>query len=79
MLNEKQRGEIKIQAKGILDNFAKALESVKVKKERVKKLHRGYRKEGAGRACDKDFREGMFANAPEKEGDCIIVEKKKWQ
>ena len=79
MLNEKQRGEIRIQAKSILDNFARSLEKVSVKKERVKKLRGGYRKEEAGQACDKDFREGMFANALEKEGDCIIVEKKRWQ
>ena len=79
MIAEKQKEQIREQAKEILDSFARALEKVKVKEEKVKKAVGGYRKEGAGQECDNDFRDRMFANAPEKEGDCIIAEKKKWQ
>lgn len=79
MIGDKEREEIRLQAKGILDNFAASLEKVKIGKEKIKKPHGGYRKEGAGQKCDDDFRERMFANAPLKEGDCIIAEKKKWQ
>ena len=79
MITEKQRNEIKLEAKKILDSFASALESVKVKKESVKKQAGGYRKEKNGEKCDEDFRISMFENAPFKEGDCIIAEKKKWK
>ena len=79
MITEKQREEIRKEAKKILDNFADALENVGIKKESVKKQAGGYRKEKNGEKCDSDFRIGMFENAPSKEGDCIIAEKKKWQ
>ena len=79
------REKIREEAKQILDNFAHALDNVKVKEERVKngiggyrKEGRGYRKEGAGQKCDANFRERMFSNAPKKDGDYIIVERKKW-
>ncbi len=78
MISDREREEIRRQAKAILDNFAASLEKVKIKKEKIKKLYGGYRKEGAGQKCDEDFRKRMFVNAPLKEGDCIIAEKKKW-
>lgn len=78
MISDKEREEIRLQAKGILDNFAASLEKVKIKKEKIKKPYGGYRKEGIGQKGNEDFRERMFANAPSKEGDCIIAEKKKW-
>ena len=78
MISEKQKNQIKIEAKKILDNFADALEKVRVEKKKVKKHAGGYRKEKDGEKCDNDFRQGMFENAPSKEGDCIIAEKKKW-
>lgn len=78
MIAEKQKEEIKQEAKKILDNFASALEKVKTKRERVKKPIGGYREEETGTENDRDFRDRMFENAPSKEGDCIIAEKKKW-
>ena len=78
MITEKQKEEIKREVKKILDDFAFALEKVKAKRERIKKPIGGYRKEETGMERDRDFREKMFANAPSKEGNCIIAEKKKW-
>lgn len=78
MINENQKKKIQTEAKKILDNFASALENVKVKKERVKKQVGGYRKEKSGEKSNDDFRKIMFENAPSKEGDCIVAEKKKW-
>ena len=78
MINEKQKEEIRIEAKKILDNFASALKDVKIKKERIKKDIGGYREEGSGEKTNSTFREQMFANAPNIDGDCIIAEKKKW-
>ncbi len=79
MISEKQKNEIKLEAKKILDNFASALERVGVKKRGFKKYTGGYRKEREGEKCDEDFRDRMFHNAPSKDRDCIIAEKKKWQ
>lgn len=79
MISDKKVEEIKAGARDILEGFARALESVKSKGEKIKKLREGYRSEGFGAKADSSFREGMFANAPEKKGDCIIAEKKKWQ
>ncbi|MEK6844598.1 MAG: hypothetical protein AABX83_04205 [Nanoarchaeota archaeon] len=78
MISEKEKEKIKLEAKKILDNFASSLEHVKVQRESVKKYAGGYRKEKNGEKCDEDFRISMFENAPSKEGDCIIAEKKKW-
>ncbi|MEK6896524.1 MAG: hypothetical protein AABX12_03650 [Nanoarchaeota archaeon] len=38
----------------------------------------GTRKEGDGLKGDEDFRERMFANAPNKSEDCIVAEKGAW-
>ena len=78
MINEQTKEQIRMQAKSILDNFSKSLDKVKTKKKEFKKAVGGYRKEGDGQKGDIEFREVMFANAPEKDEDCIIAEKKKW-
>ena len=76
--NDKNKLEIKKEAKEILDRFSKALEKVKFKEKAVKEEFGGMREEGKGLDCDGDFRERFFRNAPEKERDFILAEKKKW-
>jgi len=79
MINEKDNEEIRREARKILDNFVFALEKVgKVKGKSFKRELGGFREEGKGEKCDDDFRKRMFENAPNKEGDCIVAEKKKW-
>jgi len=78
MITEKEKEEIKQEAKNILDRFASALEKVKVKEKRLKREVGGFREESIGEKCDGDFRRSMFSNAPEVRSDCIIAEKKKW-
>ncbi len=78
-MDEKRREKIRVQAKEILANFAKKLESVKFKEKKEKRELGGFREEGEGKSGDSDFIERMFENAPEKDGECIIVEKKEWQ
>ena len=77
-MDESKREEIRKQAKGILDSFAHSLEKVKIKGKELKREVGGFREEGNGEEGDKDFRERMFKNAPEKNKDFIIAEKKKW-
>lgn len=77
-MDEQKREDIRIKAKGILDNFSKSLGNVKVKGKVLKEDFEGFRKEEQGMECDRDFRERMFANASSKNEDCIIAEIKKW-
>ncbi len=78
-MSEKEKEEIRREARKILDNFVFALEKVgKVKGKSFKRELGGFREEGKGEKCDDDFRKSMFSNAPEVRGDCIIAEKKKW-
>lgn len=68
---------IKKQAKEVMDNFASALEKVKVEETRVER-EEDRRKEGEGKESDSDFRKIMFENAPKKSGECIEAEKGGW-
>ena len=69
---------IEAQAKQILDNFSKALESVKAKPKKTKGSQAPYRQETQAVSSDPKFKELMFKNAPNKNEDCIIAEKAQW-
>lgn len=72
------KAKIEKEARDILDKFGKSLEGIKLKNKQKKEGLSGFRKEGSGKKADEDFRKRMFLNAPKKEGDFIIAEKKKW-
>ena len=77
-VSEKEREEIKKQAKGILDDFSKQLDTVKGKmREPLIERDECERKEGSG-TCENIDREIMFENAPEKNDDFILGEKGGW-
>ena len=79
-MDEKEKEVIRNEAQEILRNFGKALKKVKLKeKKKLKNQVSGFREEQDGMGCDNEFRERMFKNAPNKEGDSIIAEKKEWQ
>lgn len=72
--------KIKSDAKKIIDSFSGKLSKIKVPdKEFVIKRKDYERKEGDGEECDNDFKKIMFENAPNKNGDFILAEKKKWE
>ncbi len=75
MINEAKREEIKKEAKELLGKFAKSLEKVKLKE---KKEVGGFREEKEGMKGSEGFRKRMFDNAPNKDEDCILAEKKEW-
>jgi Asp-tRNA(Asn)/Glu-tRNA(Gln) amidotransferase C subunit len=77
-MDEKKEEAIKKEAKEILKKFSKAIEKVKIKKKDLKGKAGGFREESAGAEGDEDFRKRMFENAPEKDDDCIMAEKKQW-
>ena len=77
-ISEKEKKEIEKQAKKIIDGFSKKI--LKIKKdvgEPVIERGEGVRNEGSGDCCEMD-REIMFENAPNKNGDFIVGEKKEW-
>ena len=77
-MEEKQKEEIRKEARAILDKFAKRLDTVKVPEKKSEGKDTGVRAEGEGLKCDSDFRKMMFENAPNKDEDCIVAEKAGW-
>ena len=80
MVSEEKKIQIGKEARSILDKFAGALDQIDLEgKKDLKKGLGGFREEkGEGEKCDSEFKERMFENAPKKEGDFILAEKKKW-
>ncbi len=79
-VSDEEIEEIKIQAKKIMDNFSKKLESVKVLEIKESKVVlEGERKEKEGKISDPNFRKRMFENASEKNEDFILAEKGEWK
>lgn len=78
-VSEKEKVEIKKQAKEIMSKFSEKLSSVSEKtSEPLIDRKEFEREEIGGKESNSDFRERMFANAPNKNKDFIIAEKKKW-
>lgn len=77
-MNDIERDKIKKEAKEILASFSKSINKVKIGKKDLKAKEGGFRKEGIGEKCKEEFRKRMFDNAPNKDENFIIAEKKKW-
>ena len=78
-VTEEEKEKIKKQAKEIMDKFSEKLSSVSEETpDSVIDRKEFEREEKDGKETDSDFRERMFANAPKKNKDFIIAEKKKW-
>ena len=78
-VSEKEREEIKRQAKGIMDKFSEKISKVKLKiPEPLIEREEFEREEGEGKESNFEFRQRMFENAPKKNKDFILTEKKKW-
>ena len=78
-VSEKEKEEIKNQAKAIMDSFSKKLERINKKTEEpIIEREKGERQEGQGKEPDEEFRKRILENAPEKNKDFIIAERKGW-
>ncbi len=76
---EKEKKDIRKQAKKMMDDFSKKLSKIDKKiEEPLIERDEGEREEGDRGSCDKEFRKIMFENAPSKNKDFIIAEKKEW-
>ena len=72
-----KENEIQKQAKKIMDSFISALDKIKEPKEfgtEREKMTRAGEKSN----YSKEFRDRMLANAPKKNEEFIIAEKKHW-
>ncbi len=77
-LSEKEKEEIRKQVKTILDSFSAKLSKIDGKvTESFIEREKFERKEG-GKKDGSFSREIMFKNAPQKNKDLIVAEKKKW-
>lgn len=75
--DNKEKEQIKAQAKKILENFARALEKVKITEAKVERQE-DRRQELIGKNPDPEFRAVMFKNAPNTKDDCIEAERGSW-
>jgi|TARA_B100000315_G_C14312636_1_gene467104 Asp-tRNA(Asn)/Glu-tRNA(Gln) amidotransferase C subunit len=78
-VSEEEKEDIKKQAKSIMENFSEKLSKVDDKiPEPLIERDDFERVEGEGKDSDSDFKERIFENAPRKNNDFILSEKKKW-
>jgi Asp-tRNA(Asn)/Glu-tRNA(Gln) amidotransferase C subunit len=77
-VSEKEKEEIRLQAKRIMEEFANKLEKIKVDED-VFELGEGMRQESEPWKTPREFRDTMFANAPLVENDAIVAEKGGWK
>lgn len=78
-VSEKEKEEIKKQAKSIMDKFSEKISKIDKKiPEPLIERKEFEREEKQGKESNSDFRKRMFENAPQKNKDFIIAEKKKW-
>jgi Asp-tRNA(Asn)/Glu-tRNA(Gln) amidotransferase C subunit len=78
-VSEKEKEEIKKEAKAIMDSFSKKLEKIKEKtSEPIIEREKCEREEGKTKKTEID-RKIMFDNAPNKSDDFIVAEKGGWR
>ncbi len=77
-VSEKEKEEIKKQAKHLMDEFSLKLEKIKTS-ETWFENDSGMRREGSGWETDKEFLDTIFCNAPDVEDNLFIGEKGGWK
>ena len=78
-VSEKEKEEIKKQAKVIMDDFSEKLSKIdkKIAEPLIERVE-GEREEEKGSKYDDSFRKTSDQNAPKKNKDFIVAEKKGW-
>ena len=78
-VSDKEKEDIKNQAKAIMDSFSKKLEKVSDKvSEPIIEREKCERNEGLGKQSDESFKKSILDNAPEKNNDFIVAERGGW-
>ncbi len=78
VITDAARVKIQKEVQELLKKFSVTLGKIKIEKKEKAEVVGGFREEGKEVSGDEDFRRRMFANAPVKDDNCIIAEKKKW-
>ena len=78
-VSESEKEDIRKEAKSIMDSFSEKLSKISSKKLKESLVERDEmeREEGIGVPAEID-KKIMFENAPEKNEDFIVAERKKW-
>jgi Asp-tRNA(Asn)/Glu-tRNA(Gln) amidotransferase C subunit len=77
-ISEKEKEEIKKQVDSVLNSFSKKLATLKEKTEVDNSIEREECTREEGGDISDLSRKIMFENAPDKNEDSIIAERKKW-
>ncbi len=77
-VSEKEKENIKKEAKQILDRFHSSIKKIKSKEGSVEREGQ-LRDEGKKQEKDSGFRKIIFKNAPKKQGDYFLAEKAEWK
>lgn len=77
-VSEKEKQEIKEQAKHLLEEFSSKLEKIKTKEMHFESKD-GTRQEGSGWKTSEEFRSTILSNAPSVEEEFIVAEKGEWK
>lgn len=78
-LSEKEKEEINLEAKRIMDSFGKKLGSINNLPKEVDVIRgSGMREENIEEKYDSKFKKKILDNAPKKNKHFILAEKKKW-
>jgi len=77
-VTEKEKQQIKQEAKKLLNEFASKLSKIKAK-ESHHENNSGIREEGDGWKTDEEFRNTTLSNAPFTEDNFLVAEKGAWK
>ena len=77
-ISEKEKAQIKQEAKSLLDEFAKKLTKIKTKETHLEN-NSGTREEGSGWQTDEEFKNTTLSNAPFTEEGFLVAEKGVWK
>ena len=78
-VSEKEKEDIRRQAKEIMDSFEKALKKVGTENVDLGVSRKKMLREEDKAECDEGFRPRFFDNAPRKDSDFIKAEKGAWR
>jgi len=76
-VSEKEKEDIKKQAKDILDEFSNKIGKIELGEGKVERKNQTRKETRA--SSDPDFKKRFFDNAPNKDGDWIKAEKGHWK
>lgn len=78
-VSEKEKEEIKEQAREIMDSFEKELKKVESQKVELGVKREEQFRDETKTQCNSDFKKRFLENAPHKGGDLIKAEKGSWK